>query len=252
MGAGLGGLRQHVCRAARHVADVLRRGHAAVPHARPLARSGRRVSSNGSAVRLRRLARSPAAGADSISACQPWLRYRRQPLPVLEDVSLLIEPGELVSLLGPSGCGKSPCCGSSPDWKRRRPAPCGRRRGGIRGPRPSRVVVFQDPTLYPWRTVWANVALGLEARASCSSQRHRVDEALDLVGLTAFANAYPHQLSGGMAQRVALARALVNDPKMLHPRRAARQTQLADPHHHAGRTGLAVATQRLYRIARHA
>ncbi len=75
--------------------------------------------------------------------------------------------------------------------------------------------MFQDPTLYPWRTVWNNVALGLEARGLLKTRRHRVDAAIDLVGLSDFRNAYPHQLSGGMAQRVALARALVNDPKIL-------------------------------------
>jgi NitT/TauT family transport system ATP-binding protein len=85
----------------------------------------------------------------------------------------------------------------------------------IVGPHPSRVVVFQDPTLFPWRTVWKNVALGLEAQGIIKSERHRVDAAIELVGLSQFANAYPHQLSGGMAQRVSLARALVNDPKIL-------------------------------------
>ena len=76
-------------------------------------------------------------------------------------------------------------------------------------------MVFQDPTLLPWRTVRDNVALGLQARKVLGSQQQRVDEALALVGLGEFADSYPHQLSGGMAQRAALARALVNDPQLL-------------------------------------
>src|SRR5205814_531917 len=64
----------------------------------------------------------------------------------------------------------------------------------VRGPDPSRVVVFQDPTLYPWRTVWRNASLGLEARGLLRQQRARVDAALELVGLQSFAAAFPHQL----------------------------------------------------------
>jgi NitT/TauT family transport system ATP-binding protein len=138
-----------------------------------------------------------------------------KPLPVLDRISLHIGRGEFVALLGPSGCGKStllrlvaglntPSVGSLlVDGE------------AIEGPDPSRVVVFQDPTLYPWRTVWSNVALGLEARGLLGTHRERIEDALRLVGLAGFANAYPHQLSGGMSQRAALARALVNDPKLL-------------------------------------
>jgi ABC-type nitrate/sulfonate/bicarbonate transport system ATPase subunit len=85
----------------------------------------------------------------------------------------------------------------------------------IQKPDPSRILVFQDPTLFPWATVKSNVATGLEARGLLPREAPRIEAALDLVGLSAFAGAYPHQLSGGMAQRAALARALVNDPALL-------------------------------------
>jgi NitT/TauT family transport system ATP-binding protein len=136
-------------------------------------------------------------------------------LDVLDDVSLIVEPGEFVALLGPSGCGKSTLLRLVAGLDAPRAGTLREGDERIRGPHPSRVVVFQDPTLFPWRSVWDNVALGLEAQGILKSQRQRVDDALELVGLTAFRKAYPHQLSGGMAQRVALARALVNDPKVL-------------------------------------
>ncbi|WP_316206570.1 MULTISPECIES: ABC transporter ATP-binding protein [unclassified Bradyrhizobium] len=136
-------------------------------------------------------------------------------LQVLDDVSLIVEPGEFVALLGPSGCGKSTLLRLIAGLEAPRSGVLREDEIRIKGPHPSRVVVFQDPTLFPWRSVWDNVALGLEAQGILKTQRHRVDTALDLVSLSGFRNAYPHQLSGGMAQRVALARALVNDPKVL-------------------------------------
>jgi NitT/TauT family transport system ATP-binding protein len=138
-----------------------------------------------------------------------------QALPVLDDVSFRVEPGEFVALLGPSGCGKSTLLRLVAGLDR---PTAGQVLGDgveIRAPDPSRVIMFQDPTLYPWRTVRANAALGLEARGQLRTHGARVDEALALVGLNGFESAYPHQLSGGMSQRVALARALVNDPRLL-------------------------------------
>ena len=138
-----------------------------------------------------------------------------KPLPVLEDISFRVAPGEFVAILGPSGCGKSTLLRLAAGLDK--PTRGTIRLGDeyIQGPDPSRVVVFQDPTLYPWRRVWDNVALGLEAQGLLKARRPLVDETLNLVGLAKFAKAYPHQLSGGMAQRVALARALVNDPELL-------------------------------------
>ncbi|WOH83854.1 ABC transporter ATP-binding protein [Bradyrhizobium sp. BEA-2-5] len=158
----------------------------------------------------------PAVGAElDIEGISHAFDIDGATLPVLDNVNLAIEPGEFVALLGPSGCGKSTLLRLVAGLEKPRAGTLREDEVRISGPHPSRVVVFQDPTLFPWRTVWDNVALGLEAQGILKSQRQRVDDALDLVGLSSFRNAYPHQLSGGMAQRVALARALVNDPKIL-------------------------------------
>ncbi|HEY6880097.1 MAG TPA: ABC transporter ATP-binding protein [Polyangiales bacterium] len=136
-------------------------------------------------------------------------------LDVLDDVSFTVDAGSFVSLVGPSGCGKSTLlrliAGLDPPSQGKIGA------DGVRvvGPDPSRLLVFQDPTLFPWRTVRQNVALGLEARGVYPAQKQRVDEALRLVGLEGFEEALPNELSGGMAQRVALARVLVNEPRLL-------------------------------------
>ncbi len=142
-------------------------------------------------------------------------QLKNSELQVLDHVSIKVEPGEFVALLGPSGCGKSSLLRLIAGLE---PPSSGQILGDgaeITEPHPSRVVVFQDPTLYPWRSVWDNVALGLEARGLLKTHKSRVDDALKLVGLDKFAKALPHQLSGGMAQRAALARAIVNDPRLL-------------------------------------
>ena len=133
----------------------------------------------------------------------------------LQDVTLSIAAGELVTLVGPSGCGKSTLLRLLAGLET---PTAGELRVGdepITAPSAERGLVFQDPNLFPWLTVRRNIQSGLVARRLLRQKRHEVDFFLKLVGLEAFANAYPHQLSGGMAQRVALARALVNHPKVL-------------------------------------
>ena len=162
------------------------------------------------------LARAPTTGAAlAVDRVSHAFDIDGQLLPVLNNVSFTVEPGEFVALLGPSGCGKSTLLRLIAGLEPPRAGVLSEDGAPITRPHPSRVVVFQDPTLFPWRTVWQNVALGLEAQGILKRERARVDAALDLVGLAGFRNAYPHQLSGGMAQRVALARALVNDPRIL-------------------------------------
>ena len=96
-------------------------------------------------------------------------------LPVLDNVNLSIAPGEFVALLGPSGCGKSTLLRLVAGLEKPRSGSLREDEVRITGPHPSRVVVFQDPTLFPWRSVWDNVALGLEAQGILKAQRHRVD-----------------------------------------------------------------------------
>lgn len=134
---------------------------------------------------------------------------------VLERLSFSIAAGEMVSLIGPSGCGKTTLLRliAGLDAPTAGEILLGNR--PINNPGAERGLMFQDPNLFPWLTVRGNVEAGLVARGILDERRREVDEFMRLVGLEAFADVYPHQLSGGMAQRAALARALVNHPAVL-------------------------------------
>lgn len=133
----------------------------------------------------------------------------------LDEVNLAVKPGEFVSLVGPSGCGKSTLLRLIAGLDVPNSGELLLDGEPIDGPHYLRGLVFQDPTLFPWLTVRKNIAAGLDARGVPKQNHGEVDDYIKLVGLTGFENAYPHQLSGGMAQRAALARALVNHPKVL-------------------------------------
>ena len=134
----------------------------------------------------------------------------------LQDISLEIGEGEFLAVIGPSGCGKTTLLriiGGLTDVQGGSV-----RIGGvpIKGPGPDRSVVFQSFGLLPWKTVLDNVAFPLQIRGLRKTEiRDRCVQHLELVGLRKFADAYPHQLSGGMQQRVGLARALATDPDIL-------------------------------------
>lgn len=154
------------------------------------------------------------AAIDVVGATQAF-RSGGGDLLVLDDVSISARPGEFIALVGPSGSGKSTLLRLLAGLDR--PLFGGVFVDGrpVARPDPDRALVFQDPTLLPWRTVRQNVALGPQARGILKQSAARIDEVLELVGLTEFADAWPSQLSGGMAQRTALARALVGDPSVL-------------------------------------
>jgi sulfonate transport system ATP-binding protein len=137
-------------------------------------------------------------------------------LQVLEDIDLDIAPGEFISIVGASGCGKSTLLrlilGLDGDYQGRILLDG----AAISGTGLERGIVFQDHRLFPWLTVEQNVAVGLKNAPLSAQHKHdRVREHIALVGLERFAQAYPRQLSGGMAQRVAIARGLVNRPRVL-------------------------------------
>lgn len=138
----------------------------------------------------------------------------------LKNMSLDIGQGEFVSLLGPSGCGKSTVLriiaglgdttSGTIDW------PAADHYDAEGHPQREIGFVFQDPTLMPWGTVFANVYLPLRLqRVSRAAAHDRVMQVLHLVGLEKFADSYPRELSGGMKMRVSIARALITKPKLL-------------------------------------
>ncbi|MFI2857234.1 ABC transporter ATP-binding protein [Paenibacillus sp. JSM ZJ436] len=137
-------------------------------------------------------------------------------LRVLEQVDFSIAKGEFAAIVGPSGCGKSTVLRMIAGLESPGSGAVTANGADIEKPEPSRMLIFQEHALYPWRTVADNVAFGLELAGMRKKERsQRVDEVLAKVGLTGFQKYYPHQLSGGMRQRAAIARALVTDPEVL-------------------------------------
>lgn len=132
----------------------------------------------------------------------------------VDDISLEIQAGTFFMIVGPSGCGKTTLLrivaglekhtSGSVEVVHSHPG-C-----------PGNSMVFQGDSIFPWMTVWDNAAYGLKMRNVPKRQiRETVGHYLDRTGLSKFANAYPHQLSGGMKQRVSIARAFANDPEVL-------------------------------------
>ncbi|WP_331376075.1 ABC transporter ATP-binding protein [Sinorhizobium chiapasense] len=137
-------------------------------------------------------------------------------LTALDSISLDIAEGEFVTIVGASGCGKSTLLRLGAGLDTTHSGRISHDGRPVTGPSLDRGMVFQESRLFPWLTVERNIALGLENSELPKSEKKRlVEEHLELVGLSGFAEAYPHQLSGGMAQRAGIARGLVNRPNVV-------------------------------------
>ncbi len=136
---------------------------------------------------------------------------------VFRALNLQVQPGEFVAVLGPSGCGKSTLLNLLAGFLQADGGSVQLNGQSIRPEMPELGYVFQSPNLFPWLTVLDNVRFGLKMAGSLSAteQLARARHYIDLVGLGAAAELFPHQLSGGMRQRVSLARTLAPEPSLL-------------------------------------
>jgi NitT/TauT family transport system ATP-binding protein len=161
---------------------------------------------------------SPDPGVIEVSRVSKTFELPTGPLKALSDVSFSVDADEFVTIIGPSGCGKSTLLRILADIYK---PTSGEVAIGGQSPREARRrrelgVVFQDPTLFPWRDVLGNVLLPLKLAGRLNSEsRAHAQALLELVGLGGFEKARPNQLSGGMKQRAAIARSLVLDPTLL-------------------------------------
>ena len=134
----------------------------------------------------------------------------------LEDISIEVKPAEFLCIIGPSGCGKTTLLRMVAGLDHPSSGEIILDGKEVKGPSPDRGMVFQEFSLFPWRTVLKNVEFGLEIKGVGDKARGEIAEKyIELVGLQGFENHYPYELSGGMKQRVAIARALATEPSIL-------------------------------------
>jgi NitT/TauT family transport system ATP-binding protein len=152
----------------------------------------------------------------NVSHVSKAFRSHNSKMIAVDDVSFDVSGSEILCIVGPSGCGKSTLLRMIAGLE---PASGGEICVGgkkVTGPSPSIGFVFQEYTLFPWRTVQKNVEFGLELKKLPPEKRKEIaDRYIDMVGLSRFKDSFPHQLSGGMKQRTAIARTLAVGPQIL-------------------------------------
>ena len=161
----------------------------------------------------------PDTGGDVVYALdRVGKTYARNKVVALEDVSLTLERGSFSSVIGSSGCGKSTLLKIMAGLI---PPSTGRvvlQQRPVTGPRRDIGMMFQQATLFPWRTTVENIVLPIEirdGRAAAEKAKARAHDLLDVVGLSGFEDVYPNELSGGMAQRASICRMLITEPAVL-------------------------------------
>jgi len=135
---------------------------------------------------------------------------------VLEGIDLEVQRNEFLVIVGPGQCGKTTLLRIIAGLEKPTSGQVLLDGSEVTGPGPDRGLVFQKYMLFPWKTVLGNVEIGLKVRGVPRGERRDIaNHYIELVGLTGFEKAYPHQLSGGMKQRVGIARAYANNPEVL-------------------------------------
>ena len=141
---------------------------------------------------------------------------RNSEFTALENINLTVKDGEFITILGPSGCGKTTLLRIIAGLETYTSGTATLNGETISGPGPKRGMVFQEYSLFPWKTVLGNVMFGLLMQKIPQNEaKEKALTYLELVGLSEFENSYPYELSGGMKQRVAIARALANEPEVI-------------------------------------
>ena len=133
----------------------------------------------------------------------------------LTSVTTTMESGEFISMVGPSGCGKSTMLRLVAGLIKPTTGKLTVNGEEIGEPGPDRGMMFQKATLFPWLTVYDNIAFSLRMQGKLKGNEEKVEKMIEIIGLQNFRTDYPGQLSGGMAQRVALVRSLINEPEIL-------------------------------------
>jgi NitT/TauT family transport system ATP-binding protein len=155
-------------------------------------------------------------GAIRFDQVNKFFGPKKNGLKVLDNINLDIAEKEFVAIVGPSGCGKTTCLRIVAGFEQPSAGTVSVNNREIIAPGPDRAVVFQHFALFPWKTVRQNIDLGLRNKGLPQKERNDlIAGALKLMGLESHADAFPHQLSGGMQQRVAIARAYVLKPEVL-------------------------------------